>query len=63
MKKLSIIIEWNTVYAMLLMESPVHTYSQMKENFFNLTMTYKQDSDIQFAYGKYHKYDNLTKNL
>jgi hypothetical protein len=48
---------------MLLMESPVYTYPSIKENFFNLTMTYKIDSDIQFPYGTYHKYGSEAKNF
>ena len=55
------------------MESPVHTFYDLTDlkylqNFFNLTMTYRLDSDISLPYGsieqvKHHHVSTVTQNI
>lgn len=46
-----------------MLRSPSATHSDLKElkNFFNLTMTYRMDSDIKWDYGKV--YDKETNEF
>ncbi|VDM99336.1 unnamed protein product [Thelazia callipaeda] len=53
----------NQSYIFFLLESPYHTgisEDSLPDNFFNVTLTYRLDSDILFPYGVWRKLDEFT---
>lgn len=54
----------NQLYVLFSLESPANTRQhRIAENFFNLTMSFRRDSDVHFPYGQYDLLENPLSDL
>ncbi|VDM21582.1 unnamed protein product [Wuchereria bancrofti] len=64
LKKLSKLRNPKQLFVFVLHESPLYTFNHLEfvpNNYFNITMTYRHDSDIYLPYDMMKKITNLTQ--